>query len=55
MRERIRITLAIQRQLVLGVAYLYGIVWIGVLCFNIQIDCTKYKMGLFRFDNNLKL
>jgi len=54
MGERIRITLAIQRQIVFGVAYVYGTLWIGILCFNINIDCSKYDMKFFKFVNNLK-
>ena len=55
MKSRTRITLALQRQIAFGIAYLHKTIWIGILCFNIQIDCTNYKMNLFRFDNNLKL
>ena len=59
MREPTRITLALQRQLVIGVAYIYGTLWIGVLCFNINIDLADLRenyeeMNLFRFENNWK-
>ena len=51
MGNRTRIKLAIQRQIVFGVAYLYGTLWIGFLCFNIEIDLFKCEMEFFKFEN----
>ncbi len=52
MGPRTRVQLLLQRQLVLGVAYVYETLYIGILCFNINIDTSKYKMSFFKFVNN---
>jgi hypothetical protein len=55
MFNRTRIILAFQRQIVFGVAYLCHKIWIGFLCFNIEIDCTNHEMDFFRFENRFKM
>ncbi len=54
MSNRKRISVLLIRQLVLGVAYLNGVVFIGILCFNIQIECSDDEMEWFQFVNLLK-
>lgn len=49
-----RVILLFQKQLVIGVAYVYGILFIGLPFFNINIDCHKTKMNSFEFINNWK-
>jgi len=51
MGNRTRITILLMRQLVFGISYVYKTLFIGVLCFNIQIDCTKFEMNFFQFIN----
>ena len=50
--EQFRVSLLFQRQLVLGIAYVYKTLHIGILCFNININCQKQQMYFFKFVNN---
>jgi len=51
MESKTRITLLLIRQLVFGISYLYQTIYIGLLCFNIQIYIGKGKVECFKFEN----
>ena len=54
MGNKYRLSLLLIRQIVFGIAYVNKTVYIGLLCFNLNINCQKQEMGMFRFVNLLR-